>query len=470
MSDLNLKAEFPPVPTEVWEQTIIADLKGADYEKKLVWRTDEGISVRPYYRAENLPAEPFRYCASQSWEILDSNVPCDGVDAVVFHESGATAVQELAYALAAASELLAAGKPVPSITFAIGSNYFFEIAKLRAARMLTTTLLEAYGVSAELKIRAVTALANKSIYDPYTNLLRSTTEALSAVLGGADSLAVKAAGYPERLARNVQLVLKEEAHLDKVADPAGGSYYIEALTESLAAEAWKLFQQVEAEGGFTQAHSAIDAAIAASKTAKEKAIASRRRTLVGVNNYPDIQEKELDNAGALPPGRLAEAIENIRLRTERHAKMTGITPKVVLLKKGDLKMKMARAQFCQNFFGCAGFAIEEAEVGQASRPAAGLQTGPALIVLCSSDPEYLDFAKEVCPAASVPVLVAGNPKDQIEALKQAGVAGFVHVQSNMVDTLTEWQDKLGLAQSGVGQASRPAGGIQAGPESHQEAQ
>lgn len=443
MPDLNLKQEFPPVSTEQWEQTIAADLKGADYEKKLVWRTDEGIAVRPYYRSENLPAAPFRQAEPKSWKILDA-APTGGIDAVAFHEAGATAVQELGYALAAASDALAAGQPVPAVNFAVGSNYFFEIAKLRAARMTFAALAEAYSAPA-VEIRAVTALSNKSIYDPYTNLLRSTTEALSAVLGGADSLAVQPAGYPARLAKNVQLVLKEEAHLDKVADPAGGSYYIESLTDSIAAEAWKLFQQVESEGGYAKSRPSIDAAIAQARAAKEKAISSRRRTLVGVNNYPDIHEKELENAGSLPDGfRLARSIEKIRLRTERHAKRTGVTPKVVLLKKGDLKMKMARAQFCQNFFGCAGFEIEELDSAQSRSASDGPSASAALLVLCSSDPEYLDFAAEVCPTAKVPVLVAGNPKDQIDQLKSLGVQGFVHVQSNMVDTLTEWQDKLAI--------------------------
>jgi methylmalonyl-CoA mutase len=435
---LKLREEFPPVPTETWEQTIVADLKGADYEKKLVWKTDEGIAVRPYYRKENLPEKPFRHCVAGSWEIADPAAPVDAIDAVVFHEAGANAIQELAYAMASASECLAGGGQVTAFQFAVGSNYFFEIAKLRAARQLWAAVAGAYGVPSEVKIHAITALSNKSIYDPYTNLLRCTTEALSAVLGGVDSLAVQAAGYPERLGRNVQLVLKEEAHLDKVADPAGGSYYIEALTDALAREAWKLFQQVEAEGGFNKAQASIDAAIATARAAKEKAVSSRRRTLVGVNNYPDINEKELDQAGALPAEvwRLARPIEEIRLRTERHARKSGQTPKVLLLKRGDVKMKMARAQFCQNFFGCAGFAIEESESYQG--------TDAAMIVLCSSDPEYVDFAKEVCGAVQVPVVVAGNPKEQIGELKAAGVGGFIHVLSNLVDTLSEWQDKLGM--------------------------
>jgi len=234
----------------------------------------------------------------------------------------------------------------------------------------------------------------------------------------------------------VQLVIKEEAHLDKVADPAGGSYYIEALTDALAREAWKLFQEIEAAGGFAAAQGSIEAAIATSRAAKEKAVASRRRVLVGVNNYPDIHERELDQAGLLSGWHLAAPIEAIRLRTERHAQKTGKTPKVLLLKRGDLKMKMARAQFCQNFFGCAGFEIEESESYDG--------TDAAVIVLCSSDAEYVEFAREVCSNGKAPVMVAGNPKEQIEELKSLGVAGFVHVFSNMVDTLTEWQDRLGI--------------------------
>lgn len=435
---LRLKEEFPPVSTADWEATIIADLKGADYEKRLVWKTEEGIAVRPYYRKENLPAQTARALNAGPWAIAQGPAPEGAIQAAAHHEAGATAVQELAYAIAEGADRLAAGADAAqTFVFAVGSNYFVEIAKLRAARLLWKRVVSAFGLAeAPVRIHTVTALENKSIYDPYTNLLRVTTEALSGVLGGADSLNVQATGFPERLAKNVQLVLKEEAHLDKVADPAGGSYYIEALTDALAQAAWKLFQQIEAEGGFAAAQGTISAAIAASRAAKEKAIASRRRVLVGVNNYPDIHEKELDHAGILSGWHLAAPIEAIRLRTERHAKQTGQTPKVLLLKRGDLKMKMARGQFCQNFFGCAGFDIEESESYDG--------TDAALIVLCSSDPEYIEFACEVCSNVKVPVVVAGNPKEQIEELKALGVAGFVHVLSNMVDTLNEWQDKLGI--------------------------
>ena len=332
----------------------------------------------------------------------------------------------------------------PSIqfVFGVGSNYFLEIAKFRAARMLWAQAVSAFGPSsdqaASVTIHAVTALENKSVYDPWTNLLRSTTEAVSAVVGGCDALTVQSFHYPERLAHNVQLVIREEAHLDKVADPAGGSYYIEALTNSLAEAAWKLFQKIEAEGGFSAAKAAgtIDAALKASHAAKIKAVGSRRRTLVGVNNYPNTGEQLPAGESLEPAGRLAEPFELIRQRTERHAEKSGRRPKVLLLTRGDLKMRMARAQFTANYVGCAGFEIaESAEYANA---------GADLIVLCSSDPEYLEFAQDVCPKVKVPVVVAGNPKDQIEALQQAGVTGFVHMLANAVETLTELQNRLGM--------------------------
>ncbi len=214
-----------------------------------------------------------------------------------FHNAGATAVQELAFALAAGVDRLAAGDQDIAFIFAVGSNYFFEIAKLRAARLLWAQAAEAFGAPSTTHLQARTAIANKSLYDPYTNLLRVTTEALSAVIGGCDSLIVEPFEFSERLAANLQLLLKHEAHLDQVADPAAGSYYVEWLTDALAREAWKLFQQVEQQGGFAQSQSFIDNAMATSRKALETAVASRRRTLVGVNNYPDLQESRQSGRG-----------------------------------------------------------------------------------------------------------------------------------------------------------------------------
>jgi methylmalonyl-CoA mutase len=326
--------------------------------------------------------------------------------------------------------------------FGVGSNYFFEIAKLRAARMLWAEAVTAFGPRSDnacrMKIHSVTALENKSVCDPWSNLLRNTTEALSAILGGCDALTVRPYHYPERLGENVQLVLKEESHLDKVADAAGGSYYIEALTASLAREAWTLFQQVEAAGGYSAAIAAgtIDAAVKQSREAKEKAVAQRRRTLVGVNNYPNMREPFDAAANTEPAGRLAEPFEKLHARTARHAARTGHVPKVLLLTRGDVKMRMARAQFCLNFIGCAGFEMVESAEYEG--------TDADIVVLCSSDAEYLALVQEVRPNLRVPIIIAGNPKDQIDVLREAGVTGFVHVLSNAVETLTEWQSRLGL--------------------------
>lgn len=435
---LKLAGDFPPVATREWEAAIRADLAGADYQKKLVWRTPENIAVKPYFRREDLPASSgVSLRPAGTWQIAEpDSEPVDAIRADKFHNAGATAVQELAFAIAAGVDRLAAQAPQVNFVYAVGSNYFFEIAKLRAARLLWAQATRAFDRVVPLRIYARTATANKSLYDRCTNILRVTTEALSAVLGGCDALMIEPFEFPERLATNIQLLLKHEAQLDSQADPAAGSYYIEWLTDALARDAWKLFQQVEAQGGYSAAQDFIDNAISVSRQAAEASVASRRRTLVGVNNYPDLQETTVSPDAAVRfDWRLAEPFERIRLRTERHAHATGHTPVVLLLTRGDLKMRIARANFCANFFGCGGFAIKESA-----------QLAPAdVVVLCSSDPEYLALAQEIIPQVSVPVIVAGNPKDQIQALTEAGVQGFVHVFSNLVATLTELQTKIGVA-------------------------
>ena len=193
--------------------------------------------------------------------------PSDAIRADTWHDEGATSVQEIAWAVAAGVDRLAdrtaAGTSVDeaassmTFVFAVGSLYFLEIAKLRAARLAWAQAVAAFGPanpdSARARLHVRTARINKSLYDPYTNLLRATTEALSAAIGGCDRLAVEAFGFDEHLAVNVQRILKEESLIDAVADPAGGSYYVEALTDALARAAWREFQQVEAEGGFAAA-------------------------------------------------------------------------------------------------------------------------------------------------------------------------------------------------------------------------
>ena len=466
---LHLSADFPPVTKAAWEAVIQKDLKGGDYEKKLVWRPEDGIAVRPYYRSEALaplgdlvdlaPGDfPYTRGDGQTSEEAQKWIPPAGaIRGDFLHEAGATTIQELGFALAQGVEAFAAGKADANVfVYAIGSNYFFEIAKLRAARVLWATAITAFNPTdkkpAAIRIHARTARSNMSLFDPYTNLLRVTTEAASAMVGGCDSLAVGTFGFDSHLSINVQRVLREEAYLTTVADPAGGSYYIESLTDSLAHAAWKLFQEIEAVDGWAGAVASgmVDKALAVSREAKATALSSRRRSMVGVNNFPNTAEKTSDVQAPpplpndpFPQTRLAEPFEEVRKRSAAHARLTGRYPKVLLLARGEVKMKVARTNFCLNFFGCGGFDLMESEDYA--------NTDADLIVLCSSDAEYVAFAQEVCPNVKVPVLVAGNPKEQIPALQAAGVQDFVHVFSNVLGTLTKWQDKLGLeaAKQGV---------------------
>src|SRR5215831_2495384 len=467
---LHILRDFPAVPTETWENVIRVDLQGADYNKKLVWNSEEGIAVRPYYRSQHIkdlegqtrvvPAEfPFvRGRGSQTWKQREHQpgTLANAIRVDAIHEMGGTVVQELGYGIALGVERLVerlqAGSNVDKaakairFVFAVGSNYFFEIAKLRAARMLWACAVSAFRPRDEssclMKLHACTALSNKSVYDPFANVLRATTEALAAVIGGCDSLEVRPFRFSDRLAMNIQRLLLEESHLDRVADPAGGSYYVEWLTDALADQGWRLFQQVEAEGGYIKAKGSIDSALAKSRAARDKAVSSRRRTLVGVNNYPDLDET-IGEPVEVQQGswRAASPFEHLRLKTEAFTREHGKRPKVLLLERGDLTMRQARSQFSQNFFGCAGFEIaisHEFEHSDAD-----------LIVLCSSDPEYLTLAEEVCPKVKQPVIVAGDPKAQLDQLKATGVEGFIHIRTDAITALTEWQNRLGIGAQGT---------------------
>jgi methylmalonyl-CoA mutase len=464
---LRLREQFPSVSASQWDALIRADLKGADYDRTLLWRPDEGVTVKPYYRAEDLAdlgdarfaapgAFPFLRGPGVPWVIDETfDPPGDAIRADAWHDEGATPVEEIAWAVAAGVDRLAdrtvqgtsVDEAASSLTFvfAVGSLFFVAIAKLRAVRLAWAQAVAAFGPanpdSARARLYVRTARINKSLYDPDTNLLRATTEALSAAIGGCDRLAVEAFGFDQHLAVNVQRILKEESFIDAVADPAGGSYYVEALTDALARAGWAQFQQVEADGGFAAALAGtIATRLAASRAAREAAVSSRRQTLVGVNNYPDLSRKApasahlpADAAGAW---RLAVPLEAIRNRTLQHVQATGRCPRVLLLTRGDVQMRAARANFCRNFFGCGGFGIDQSDHYA--------DHGADLIALCSSDPEYLPLAEEVCAAVQVPVLVAGNPRDQADALTSAGVKGFVHAGSDMVQTLTFWQDALDM--------------------------
>jgi methylmalonyl-CoA mutase len=581
MTTASLLAEFPPVETAAWEEAIRKDLKGADYARKLIWQTEEGLAVKPYYRAtdveglHSMDAAPgaFPYLrgtkTSGDWRIreeIDAADPEEAnraalsaliagteeiaflhakiadssdlclllahlqeipvhfaqadeallrlliehlgkharqaststdfdplsdvdfaaeilnrasagllpftVQAAAFEEEGATAVEEIGFALAAGIDYLAAmqerGVAIEaaanaiSFSFAIGANYFFQIAKLRAFRSLWARAVESFGAShesAKAHIHARTSRWNKTLYDAHVNILRATTEAMSAVLGGADSLTV--APFDEcykqpdeasrRLARNTQILLKQEALFARVADPGAGSYCLETITDYLAREGWKSMQALEAAGGFrkAQADGIVAQELQRSLAARDKAMAQRRRVFTGTNQYANRNEHALERIDAehFNQDRGTWTYEQLRLRTERHAAKTQKTPRVILAEIGDVKMRGARSNFAANFFACAGFDISTQRFNQASE-IAGSDTD--LLVLCSSDAEYLPLTEALMAELkalnkTTPVVIAGNP-ESAEQLTAIGVADFIHIRSNPLATLAQWQQRLGIEE------------------------
>lgn len=408
------------------------------------------------------------------------------VNAFLFNNAGAYISQELGYALAWGNELMAklteAGFTADEVAkkikfnFGISSNYFMEIAKLRAARWLWAEIVAAYKPACECACKMVahaqTSEWNMTVYDAHVNLLRSQTEAMSAALAGVDSITVRPFDkiyqtpddFSERIARNQQLLLKEECHLDKVVDPSAGSYYVEVLTNSLADVAWKLFLEVEEKGGFSVAVNAgeIQNAVNASNVARKKAVATRREILLGSNQYPNftevaadkIQEKGSCCCGgghcgeatipALDFSRGASEFEALRMTTEK----SGKTPKVFMLTIGNLAMRLARSQFSANFFACAGYKIidnlgfDTVEAGVE----AAVKAGAEIVVLCSSDDEYAEFAPAAYKALAgrAEFVVAGAPACA-DDLKAQGIDQFVNVKSNVLETLKAFNAKLGIA-------------------------
>jgi methylmalonyl-CoA mutase len=609
--------EFPPISTKEWQDKITTDLKGADFERKLVWRTIEGFSVQPYYRAEHLEnlnhlkyvpgefpyvrgnkakcnswyirqdinandakvanekaldvlmkgvdslgfetcckdeftgeefeillkdisiadielniidataAHPFvdflkakiekenidknevkgsvdfdpmfhlttngNFCKAQT-EVFDTateliekakDLPkfrTIGVNGAMFTNAGATIVQELAFALAMGNQYLnlltEKGLDIDTVAenikfnFGVSTNYFMEIAKFRAARMLWSKIVAAYEPKnlevAKMNIHASTSKFNQTIYDPYVNMLRGTTESMSATIAGVDSLSVtpfnkafeSETEFSDRIARNTQILLKEESYFDKIADPSGGSYYIENLTNSVAEHAWKLFQDIEAKGGYVEAFKAgfIQDQVTESANKRNMNIATRREILLGTNQYPNALEKieanieekcctstKRDDAIAEPIKmfRGAEQMETLRLKTERAKE----TPKVFLLTIGDLTMRKARAGFASGFFACAGFEVidnlgfKSVEEGVK----AAMDQKANIVVVCSSDDEYTEAAPAVLEQLGDKAItvVAGYPKS-IDELKAKGLKHFIHVKSNLIDTLQGFQNELGI--------------------------
>ena len=610
-----LFTEFQAPTTQEWLDKIEVDLKGADFQKKLVWRTNEGFNVQPFYRREDLaklktpdalPGEfPFvrgnkkdsnewyvrqnikvddpveankkaldilnkgidsigfrfggdmvspsfietllkdirldivevsyRTCPRHAVELAEilvkyfekqgydkekivggvgfdpidkmlqkgkdttpmlaqlpklvetlkdyPNLRCVMVHSDTLNNAGAYIVQELGYALAWGNEylqeLVDAGVDVDtaakSIKFYMGisENYFMEIAKFRAARLLWAQIVKQYepkcDCACKMIINASTSTYNQTLFDSYVNLLRSQTEAMSAALGGVHSMVVtpfdapyeKATDFSERIARNQQLLIKEESHFDRIVDPSAGSYYIEHLTDALAQEAWKIFLKIEDEGGFLEAvkKGIVQDDINATNVKRHSDAAKRKEFLLGTNQFPNFTEKSEGKRaqGAaccchgdgceptfkkLETTRLAADFEDLRIHTEETK-----VPTAFMLTIGNLAMRQARAQFSCNFLACAGYKVidnlgfKTVEEGVD----AALKANADIVVICSSDDEYAEYA---IPAfkylnGRAMFVVAGAPAC-MDDLKAAGIENFIHVRCNVLDTLKEYNQKLGI--------------------------
>ena len=612
-----LFTEFTAPTTQEWLDKIEVDLKGADFQKRLVWRTNEGFNVQPFYRREDLanlktpdalPGEfPFVrgnkkdsnvWYVRQNIEVTDAkeankkaldilnkgidslgfklkgdmvsketvealldgiycdcievnfatcprhavelaeilvayfaekgydkekvvgsiefdpmakmvmkgkdtsslfpltssivetlkefpNFRCIAVSSDALNNAGAYIVQELGYALAWGNEYLQqltdAGVDVDlaakSIKFNMGvsENYFMEIAKFRAARLLWAQIVKQYEPknddSCQMCVNATTSTYNQTLFDSYVNLLRSQTEAMSAALGSVHSMVVtpfdapyqESGDFSERIARNQQLIIKEESHFDRIVDPGAGSYYIEHLTDALAQEAWKIFLKVEEEGGFLAAVKAgtIQDDINATNVKRHGDAAKRKEFLLGTNQFPNFTEKsegkrakacgcccgkaedsESSEFKAIKSTRLAADFEDLRIHTEETK-----VPTAFMLTIGNLAMRQARAQFSCNFLACAGYKVidnlgfKTVEEGVD----AALDAKADIVVICSSDDEYAEYA---IPAfkylnGRAMFVVAGAPAC-MEDLKAAGIENYVHVKCNVLETLKEYNAKLGI--------------------------
>lgn len=621
--------DFQPVSTEQWMEVVTKDLKGADFERRLVWRTNEGFNVNPFYRAEdieglasaeNLPGQfpyvrstrkdnvwyvrqdihvadyaeankkalallekgatslgfhlpkknlsaenlqillkgiapdkvelNFRTCISKTHELarlVVDYVKAQNLDLLKCHgsieydpfrkilkkgvdtpnwiddaaemvnitaplpryrsiiitgnamnDAGAYSYQELGFSLSYGNQVLSAliekglekalvAKKI-KFEFGVGSNYFMEIAKFRAGRWLWAEIVNAYqppcppyiecdnttadGVclcAGKMNIHASTSRFNQSLYDPYVNMLRTQTEAMSATIGAVDSLTVRPfdeafetpTEFAERIALNQQLLLKEESHFDKVTDPSSGSYYIESLTKALAEQAWKLFLETEEKGFYEALKSGVvQDSIKDSADKRFKALANRKEILLGTNQFPNFTEKMADKVQQpksdacgcgndentplkpLKMARLAEQFNDLRLATEKGQK----TPKVFMLTIGNLAMRLARSQFSSNFFACAGYEIID-NLGFSTLEE-GVEAARAkkadIIVLCSSDDEYVELAPkafDLLKDGKEIFVVAGAPAC-MDDLKAHGIEHFIHVRSNVLETLKAFSERL----------------------------
>ena len=411
----------------------------------------------------------------------------------VYHDAGASAVQEMALAMATAvvylREMGKRGLDVELVAgkigffMRIGENFFMEIAKFRAVKMMWAQIAAAFGggeAAQKIKLHASAASRNKTRHDVYVNMLRATTEAMAGAIGGVDSLQVapfdaalgESTEFSRRIARNLQLILQEEVRLIDLIDPAGGAWHIEKLTDQLAKSAWSLFQQIEAQGGLIEALRAgsVQAQIAAVADQRRQDLAEGRTALIGSSRYPNLDETlpDLQNPPAasgesaagddardrikvkpLRIERLAVPYEELRRHAEMYRRQRGHQPRIFLANFGHLAACKASANFARELYAPGGFEVIDGGNYDTVQSAlvATIDSQAAAVVICAGDgldaasvTEYVDALKARQP--DLTVLFVGDASNQMKA----DIDDFIDIGVNAYEMNRTLQDKLGVGK------------------------
>ncbi|PKW19265.1 methylmalonyl-CoA mutase subunit beta [Saccharopolyspora spinosa] len=394
------------------------------------------------------------------------------VDGLPYHDAGGSDAQELGCSLAVATTYLRwlteAGIDVDTAAgllefrFATTADQFLSIAKLRAARRLWEQVTRSSGASEPARAQvqhAVTSAAMLTRRDPWVNMLRTTIATFAAGVGGAQAVTAlpfdAAIGLPDdfarRIARNTQALLLEESHLAQVIDPAGGSWYVESLTEELAQVAWRWFQEIEAAGGLP---AALESGLVADRLAatweeRRAAITHREDAITGVSEFPNLDEPPLEReptpeqpSGGLPVHHYAEDFERLRDAADAHLEATGQRPAVFLATLGSLAAHNARASFARNLFAAGGIECTDAGATESAEDVLKAYTGAPVVCLCASDKVYAERAADTAAAlkqaGAKHVLLAGKPSDPAPE----GVDGFAFAGCDALAVLTGVQKLL----------------------------
>ena len=402
------------------------------------------------------------------------------VSGTVYQDAGSNQVQEIAYTLNSlvfiVDELtkrdLAPQFIFDNLYFILGisAEYFIEIAKFRVFNSLLHKIASKYGASVDsTQLTAKTSVWSKSLTDANTNMLRATTEAMSAILGNASALEIdpydhefnKSNDFSSRIAGNITTILKEESYFGKVLNPVDGSFYIEEISLQMAKNALTIFKDIEASGGFYKnfENEYIQTQIAEIRIKKIKLLSQRRLAMVGVNKYPNLMESissdvfvnslQAENHKLLVPRRAGLELELIRANTEKFVNENGFRPTVEIASFGNLTMRKARAAFSYDFLGVSAFTIED-EKSYSSALEAAKETAVSksdIVVVCSSDPDYQESAMDFVQTfrsinPSKIILLAGSPENIQDALIGAGLDGFIHARSDIFKTLLDIQNKI----------------------------